>query len=162
MGQAARGGGDRQALSIQTAQRMFKQALLGRVSRRGLGRQERLPKDLIRRLPEIAARTAQPEEAKRRKANSTRLEHRQRLIDWKQNSPQARKPWLLWATLLGIYRSETRDRPTDGRNDLFWRFRSAGNTRPRDVLGSWPRPTPGSASSRRHTRSGDKAPGPPG
>lgn len=64
------------------------------IARRGLGLQERLPKDLVAKIPAIAeAVRGSPRTWERRRVLLGRLEN------WRQYSPEAGHPWLLWATL---------------------------------------------------------------
>jgi len=73
------------------------------IGRRGFGLDERLPQKLINRFPkiiEIIDYLAYSPDIDTEKLQ----EWRNRLMDWKKHTPNAGRPWLLWATLHGIKR----------------------------------------------------------
>ena len=99
------------------------------IARRGLGLDEDLPKQIVGKLPEIAESVEPKKQKKDGKKNSQLRTWHSRLQNWKNNSPRAGRPWLLWATLHGIYsKSGARGGVTDGRNYLPSLLRSGGNT----------------------------------
>jgi IS605 OrfB family transposase len=99
------------------------------IARRGLGLDEDLPKQIVEKLPEIAESVEPKKQKVDGKKNSQLRTWNSRLKNWKNNTPRAGRPWLLWATLHGIYaKSGVRGGATDGRNYLPCLLRSGGNT----------------------------------
>jgi IS605 OrfB family transposase len=108
------------------------------IARRGLGLQERLPKALIQQFgaliklieQDVASEHYTPKQLRQRREWIRRLSH------WRQFTPEAGRPWLMWATLHGINntisgaRSVLERGTTNGRNDTLCRPRSADNIRP--------------------------------
>ena len=99
------------------------------IARRGMGFGERLPTEIVKKFPEIAKSVAPKNQKKDGPKNLKLRTWHTRLVNWKENTPRAGKPWILWATLYGIYsKSGARGGVTDGRNYLPCLLRSGGNT----------------------------------
>jgi IS605 OrfB family transposase len=73
------------------------------IARRGLGLDEDLPKQIVGKFPEIAESVEPKKQKTDGKKNSQLRTWHNRLKNWKENTPRAGRPWLLWATLHGIY-----------------------------------------------------------
>ena len=100
------------------------------IGRRGIGFQENLPQEVVKKFPEIAESVKPKNQKEDGKKNKKFREWHKRLTNWQENTPEAGKPWLLWATLNGIYLSGLRSGNTDRRNYPLFLFRSGGNTPP--------------------------------
>jgi hypothetical protein len=101
------------------------------IARRGLNLKENLPKEVVKKFPEIAELVKPKNQKEDGKKNKKFREWHKRLTNWQENTPEAGKPWLLWATLSGIYSvSGQWSGNTDRRNYPLFLFRSGGNTPP--------------------------------
>ncbi len=114
------------------------------IARRGLKLDEKLPKPIIQKLPEIAEGAGK---------NADRLKN------WKENSSKNGHPWLLWATLYDISKSKVRNRATYGRNYLFWLLCSGDNISPVLCLTAGQDPPTWIAFETTYTRPSGKADG---
>lgn len=87
------------------------------IARRGLGLQERIPQSLVHKFPALVetlkAEIEQLERSHSGHGGDEREPNQQlercrewmrRLVEWKSCSPEAGKPWLLWATLYAVSR----------------------------------------------------------